>query len=68
MHGRVNIWIYANKSDSIEADLEMVRAFAIILVKQLGKNNNRITNKKVGNMFRKKVVDSCSAALVNNCE
>lgn len=46
----------------------MVRAFAIILVKQLGKNNNRITNKKVGNMFRKKVVDSCSAALVNNCE
>lgn len=44
----------------------MVRAFAIILVKQLGKNNNRITNKKVGNMSRKKVVDSYSAALVNN--
>lgn len=63
MHAHVNICHdICEQSGLIETDLEMVRAFAIILVKQLGKNNNRITNKKVGNMSRKKVVDPCSAA------
>ena len=47
---------------TMDADLEMVRAFAVILVKQLGENNNRITNKEVGNMLRKKVVNSCSVS------
>ncbi len=40
----------------------MVRAFAVILVNQLGENNNRITNKEMGNMLRKKLVDSYSTS------
>jgi hypothetical protein len=50
----------------MEADLEVVRTFAVILVKQLGENNNRITNKEVGNVLRKKVVNSYSVSMVNN--
>jgi hypothetical protein len=46
----------------------MIHAFAVILLKQFGENNNRITDKKVGNMLRKKLVDSWSEPLVNNAK
>jgi hypothetical protein len=50
------------KVDQRETNLEMVGAFAVVLVNKFRKYDDRITNKQVGKMLGKQVVDSCSTS------